>query len=86
MGIAQASVFVSMTSLLHTRYNAMATGGLFLFTSFCLSAGITISNSALDMRFRRLLERHFTGEGSKEVSLGEKSFLLPFPFPCSYGY
>ena len=69
MGIAQASVFVSMTSLLHPRYMAMATGGLFLFTSLGLSMGITVSNAALDKRFRKLLAREFTGDDSKEVSL-----------------
>ena len=75
MGMAQASVFVSMTSLLHSRYMAMATSGLFLFTNLGLSIGITLSNAALDRRFRRLLEKNFTGDNSKEVSSG--SFFFP---------
>ena len=69
MGMAQASAFVSMTSLLGREYMAMATGGLFLFTNLGISSGITVSNAALDAGFRRALEQEFTGEGAAEVCL-----------------
>lgn len=65
--MAQASAFVSMTSMLQGEYMAMATGGLFLFTSLGLSSGITVSNAVLDGGFRRELEGRFTGEGAREV-------------------
>ncbi|BDD63446.1 hypothetical protein MAP00_008333 [Monascus purpureus] len=66
MGMAQASVFVSMTSMLDAKYMAMATGGLFLFTNLGISSGITVSNAALDAGFRRALEREFTGDGADQ--------------------
>lgn len=67
MGMAQASVFVSMTSMLDAKYMAMATGGLFLFTNLGVSSGITVSNAALDAGFRKALEREFTGDGADQV-------------------
>ncbi|KAL2008976.1 hypothetical protein VTN00DRAFT_7170 [Thermoascus crustaceus] len=67
-GVAQGCVFVSMTALLDPAHVAMATGGLFLFSNFGITGGITASNAALGIKFRRLLERRLSGvAGAEEI-------------------
>lgn len=66
-GIAQACVFVSMTALLEPKDIAMATGGLFLFSNFGITGGITASSAALESEFRRQLERRLTVPGAEEI-------------------
>ncbi|KAL1968141.1 hypothetical protein VTN77DRAFT_2272 [Rasamsonia byssochlamydoides] len=66
-GMAQASSFVSMTSMLEPRDIAMATGGFFLFTSLGVSTGITGYNAALEMEFSRQLREKLTGEGAEKI-------------------
>jgi predicted MFS family arabinose efflux permease len=66
-GLAQAGVFVGMTSELEPHEIAMATGGLFLFTNFGVSTSITATNAALEIEFRKQLEQNLTGDGAAKV-------------------
>ncbi|KAJ5588006.1 uncharacterized protein N7459_003771 [Penicillium hispanicum] len=66
-GLASASAFVAMTSLLPPEEVAMATAGYMLLVSFAMTAGVTTSNSVLGMEFHRQLQRNLRGPGSEMV-------------------
>ncbi|KAJ5951515.1 uncharacterized protein N7479_009928 [Penicillium vulpinum] len=66
-GIASASSFIAMSSMLPAEEIAMATAGYMLIIGFAIMAGVTTSNSVLGMEFQRQLKLNLRGPGSEEI-------------------
>jgi predicted MFS family arabinose efflux permease len=66
-GIASASAFVAMTSLLEPQDMAMATSGYMLLVSFAMTTGITMTNTVLGLRFKQQLEKNLHCPGARKV-------------------
>ncbi|KAJ5086248.1 hypothetical protein NUU61_007555 [Penicillium alfredii] len=66
-GIASASAFVAMTTLLQPEEVAMATSGFMLLLSFAMTAGVTTENSVLGFFFQQKLHQNLNGPGSENV-------------------
>ncbi|KAJ5684877.1 uncharacterized protein N7477_001222 [Penicillium maclennaniae] len=66
-GIASASSFIAMTSMLPPQEIAMATSAYMLLISFAMTAGVTTSNAVLGAEFQRQLRQNLHGPGSKKV-------------------
>ncbi|KAJ5186075.1 Major facilitator superfamily domain general substrate transporter [Penicillium cf. griseofulvum] len=66
-GIASASSFIAMSSMLPADEIAMATAGYMLIVGFSITAGVTTSNSVLGMEFQRQLKLNLHGPGSEKV-------------------
>ncbi|OQE41460.1 hypothetical protein PENCOP_c005G07829 [Penicillium coprophilum] len=66
-GIASASSFIAMSSMLPGEEIAMATAGYMLVVGFSITAGVTTSNSVLGMEFQRQLRLNLHGTGSEKV-------------------
>ncbi|KAJ5827846.1 Major facilitator superfamily domain general substrate transporter [Penicillium robsamsonii] len=66
-GIAGASSFIAMSSMLPGEETAMATAGYMLIVGFSMTAGVTTSNSVLGMEFQRQLKLNLHGPGSEKV-------------------
>lgn len=75
-GIAAASSFIAMSSMLPPEEMAMATAGYMLIVGCSLTAGVTTSNSVLGMGFQRALRKNLHGPGSDEVGLS-RSVICP---------
>lgn len=67
-GIASASAFIAMTSMLPPQEIAMATSAYMLLISFAMTAGVTTSNAVLGAEFQRQLRQNLHGPGSEKVS------------------
>ncbi|KAJ5494844.1 Major facilitator superfamily domain general substrate transporter [Penicillium fimorum] len=66
-GIASASSFIAMSTMLPGEEIAMATAGYMLIVGFSVTAGVTTSNSVLGMEFQRQLKLNLHGHGSEKV-------------------
>ncbi|CAI7639569.1 unnamed protein product [Penicillium glandicola] len=66
-GIASASSFIAMSSMLPADEIAMATAGYMLIVGFSMTAGVTTSNTVLGMEFQRQLRLNVHGPGSEKV-------------------
>jgi len=66
-GIASASAFIAMTSLLPSEEIPMATAGYMLLISFAMTAGVTTSNTVLGTEFQHQLRENLHGPGSEKV-------------------
>ncbi|KAB8074279.1 major facilitator superfamily domain-containing protein [Aspergillus leporis] len=66
-GIASASAFVAMTSLLEPQDMAMATSGYMLLVSFAMTTGITMTNTVLGLRFKQQLEKSLHCPGARKI-------------------
>lgn len=70
-GIASASAFVAMTTLLQPEEVAMATSGFMLLLSFAMTAGVTTENSVLSFFFQQKLRQNLNGPGSENVRVSD---------------